>query len=118
MFPIDFFWRAAQRWPNRIAIDTPAGPIHYATLSARVKALAAGLCALDPTLQSRVAICAGNSADHITALLAILACGKVWVPLNPKSTHPEIERIIKVTEPSIVILDAANQDLLKGASGA
>ena len=118
MFPIDFFWRAAQRWPNRIAIDTPAGPIHYATLSARVKALAASLIALDPTLQSRVAICAGNSADHITALLAILACGKVWVPLNPKSTHPEIQRIINVTEPSIVILDAANQDLLKGAPGA
>ena len=118
MFPIDFFWRAAQRWPDRIAIDTPAGPIHYATLAARVKALAAGLSALDPTLQSRVAICAGNSADHITALLAILACGKVWVPLNPKSTHPEIARIINITEPSIVILDAVNQELLKGASGA
>lgn len=118
MFPIDFFWRATQRWPDRIAIDTPAGPIHYATLAARVKSLAAGLSALDPTLQSRVAICAGNSADHITALLAILACGKVWVPLNPKSTHPEIARIINITEPSIVILDAVNQELLKGASGA
>ena len=118
MFPIDFFWRAAQRWPDRIAIDTPNGPIHYLTLANRVKALAAGLTALDPALQSRVAICAGNSADHITALLAILACGKVWVPLNPKSTHPEIQRIINVTEPSIVILDAANQDLLKGAPGS
>ena len=118
MFPIDFFWRAVQHWPDRIAIDTPQGPIHYVTLANRVKALSAGLTALDPTLQSRVAICAGNSADHITALLAILACGKVWVPLNPKSTHPEIQRIIKVTEPSIVILDATNQDLLKGAPGS
>lgn len=118
MFPIDFFWRAAQRWPDRIAIDTPAGPIHYATLAKRVKALSAGLLVLDPTLQSRVAICAGNSADHITALLAILACGKVWVPLNPKSTHPELARIINITEPSIVILDATNQDLIQGAPGA
>jgi fatty-acyl-CoA synthase len=118
MFPIDFFWRAAQRWPERIAIDTPAGPIHYATLAKRVKALSAGLLALDPMLQSRVAICAGNSADHITALLAILACGKVWVPLNPKSTHPELARIINITEPSIVILDATNRDLIQGAPGA
>ena len=118
MYPIDFFWRAAQLWPDRIAIDTPSGPIHYATLAQRVKALAAGLTALDPSLQSRVAICAGNSADHITALLAILACGKVWVPLNPKSTHPEIQRIIHVTEPSIVILDASNEALLKGAPGS
>jgi len=118
MFPIDFFWRAVQRWPDRIAIDTPSGPIHYATLANRVRALATGLAALDPNLQSRVAICAGNSADHITALLAILACGKVWIPLNPKSTHPEIQRIINVTEPTIVILDRANQELLKGAPGA
>lgn len=117
MFPIDFFWRAAQRWPDRTAIDTPNGPIDYTTLARRVKALAAGLNSIDPSLQSRVAICAGNSADHITALLAILACGKVWVPLNPKSTHPEIARIINVTEPSIVILDSANQDLLQGAPG-
>lgn len=118
MFPIDFFWRAVQRWPDRIAIDTPSGPIHYTTLAKRVRALAAGLTALDPSLQSRVAICAGNSADHITALLAILACGKVWIPLNPKSTNPEIQRIINITEPSIVILDKANQNLLEGALGA
>ena len=118
MFPIDFFWRAAQRWPDRIAIDTPQGPIYYATLAKRVKSLAAGLEALDPSLQSRVAICAGNSAYHITALLAILACGKVWVPLNPKSTHPEIQRIINITEPSIIVLDSTNQDLLKGAPGS
>ena len=90
MFPIDFFWRAAQRWPDRTAIDTPNGPIDYTTLARRVKALAAGLNSIDPSLQSRVAICAGNSADHITALLAILACGKVWVPLNPKSTHQKL----------------------------
>ncbi len=117
MFPIDFFWRAAQRWPDRIAIDAPEGAIRYDVLAARVAALAAGLTALDPTPQSRVGICAGNSADHIAALLAVLACGKVWVPLNPKSTRPEIRRIIDATEPSILVLDAACADLLDGAPG-
>jgi len=71
------------RWPDRIAIDTPNGSITYNELARKVKALAGGLIALDPQLQSRVAICAGNSADHIIALLAILACGKSWVPLVP-----------------------------------
>ena len=47
-----------------------------------------------------------------------MACGKVWVPLNPKSTHPEIQRIINITEPSIIVLDSTNQDLLKGAPGS
>lgn len=117
MFPIDFFWRAAKHWPERIAIDAPDGAIHYADLAKQVSALAAGLAALDPNPQSRIAICASNSADHIAALLAVLACGKVWVPLNPKSTHPEIQRIIHATEPSIIILDAAFAHLLKGAPG-
>ena len=117
MFPIDFFWRAAQRWPDRTAIDTPTGTITYSALATQVKALAAGLSNLDPNLQSRVAICSGNSADHIVALLAILASGKIWIPLNPKSTHPEIQRIIHATEPSIIIYDAANADLIKGAPG-
>lgn len=117
MFPIDFFWRAAERWPDRSAIDTPEGTIRYDLLAAQVAALAAGLVALDPTPQSRVAICAHNSAQHITALLAVLACGKVWVPLNPKSTPPEIRRIVDATEPSIVVIDSACTELLADAPG-
>ena len=115
MFPIDFLWRASLRWPNRIAIDTPTGQISYHELASKVKALAAGLIALDPSLQSRVAICSGNNADHIVALLAILASGKVWVPLNPKSTRPEIRRIIDITEPSLIVYDEACADLLVDA---
>ncbi|MCU4118309.1 class I adenylate-forming enzyme family protein [Variovorax sp. N23] len=117
MYPIDFFWRAAERWPERIAIDAPEGTTRYDTLAARVAALAAALVAIDPTPQSRVGICAKNSAEHITALLAVLACGKVWVPLNPKSTRPEIRRIVDATEPSILVLDGDCAGLLDGAPG-
>jgi len=115
MFPIDFFWRAAARWPERTAIDTPEGQTSYATLAAEVAALAAALQALDATPQSRVGICAQNSREHLLALLAIAACGKVWVPLNPKSTASEIKRILDVTEPSILLADAASAGLLTGA---
>ena len=118
MYPIDFFWRAAQRWPDRTAIDAPEGPIRFDALAAQVRALAAALTAIDPTPQSRVGICAHNSAGHIAMLLAVLACGKVWVPLNPKSTRPEIRRIIDATEPSILVQDAGSADLLDGAPGA
>lgn len=117
MFPIDFFWRAAERWPERTAIDAPEGEIHYDLLARHVAALAAALVEIDPEPQSRVAICARNSAEHITALLAVLACGKVWVPLNPKSTRPEIRRIVDATEPSIIVADADCTDLLEGAQG-
>ena len=108
MFPIDFFWRAAQRWPDRIAIDAPEGAIRYDALAARVAALAAGFIVIDPTPQSRVGICAGNSADHIAALLAVLACGKVWVPLNPKSTRPEIRDAVGVCAPALAPIISAS----------
>lgn len=118
MFPIDFFWRAAQRWPDHIAIDAPEGTIRYDALATQVAALAAALIAIDPAPQSRVAICVSNSAEHIAMLLAVLACGKVWVPLNPKSTRPEIRRIIDATESSILVMDTASTGLLEGAPGA
>jgi len=117
MYPIDFFWRAARRWPERIAIDAPDERIPYAELARRVRALAAALQAADPQEQSRVALCAHNSADHIVALLAVLASGKTWVPLNPKSTAPEIRRIVDATEPSILVLDEAGAVLLGDAPG-
>lgn len=117
MYPIDFFWRAARRWPERIAIDAPDERIAYAELARRVRALAAALQAADPQEQSRVAICAHNSAAHIVALLAVLASGKTWVPLNPKSTAPEIRRIVDATEPSVLVLDEAGTALLGDAPG-
>lgn len=117
MFPIDFFWRAADRWPDRVAIDAPDGAITYRALASQVAALAQAFGAIDPQPQGRVGICAINSADHIVALLATLACGKVWVPLNPKSTRHEIRRIVDATEPAILVLDPACADLLDAAPG-
>lgn len=117
-FPIDFFWRAAERWPARIAIDAPAESVRYDQLAAQVGALAAAFTAIDPAPQSRVGICAGNSAAHIAALLAAMACGKTWVPLNPKSTLGETRRIIDATAPTILIADEAGAALLGDAPGS
>ena len=115
MYPIDFFFRAAEQYPDRIALDGPEGRITYARLAADTRALAAALQDLDPTPQTRVAICAGNSARHILALLAVLASGKVWVPLNYRSTEREIGRILDATEPSIVIVDGVGAPLVPSA---
>ncbi len=112
MYPIDFFFRAAQRHPERIALSGPQGSLCYAELAAQVRALAAALQALDPEPQSRVALCAGNTAEHILALLAVLASGKIWVPLNYRSTEREIGRILDATQPSIIIGDESGLPLL------
>ena len=40
MYPIDFFFRAAEQYPDRIALDGPEGRITYARLAADTRALA------------------------------------------------------------------------------
>lgn len=112
MYPIDFFFRAAELYPDRVALDGPEGQVTYARLAADTRALAAALQDLDPEPQTRVAICAGNSARHILALLAVLASGKVWVPLNYRSTEREIGRILDATAPSIVMVDGVGAPLV------
>ena len=110
MMPIDNFFRSAARWPDRIAVEISNGAnqrsISYAELAASVNALAAGLQTIDPAPQSRVGICAYNSFEHLLGWLAAYAAGKVWVPLNPRNGRDELDRIIDLTTPSIIIFDA------------
>jgi acyl-CoA synthetase (AMP-forming)/AMP-acid ligase II len=107
--PIDFLYASARRVPDKIAVEAPGAKLTYRQLVERVDALAAGLQGIDPMLQSRVGICANNTLDHLLALLATLAAGKVWVPLNPREVRAELDAKVAVTRPSVVI---AGEDCL------
>jgi fatty-acyl-CoA synthase len=106
MRPIDFFWRAAATFPENVALEAPHERVTYRDLAARVASLASALQAIDPQPQSRVGLCAGNTVEHVVSLLAVLAAGKVWIPLNPRSAAPELDRLIAFTKPSIVMATA------------
>jgi fatty-acyl-CoA synthase len=116
VYPIDFFFRASKLYPERIALQSTALTLTYRELASKVNALASALQAIDPQPQTRVAICAANTVHHATAILAVLAAGKVWVPLNARSTASEIKRITDTIEPSIVISDAKGAELLEPSS--
>ena len=73
----------------------------------QVNALAVALQAIDPAPQSRVGICAYNNVQHLLGWLATYAAGKTWVPLNPRNGRDELDRIIDVTQPSVIIFDGA-----------
>ena len=82
----------------------------HAELVATVDALAAALQSIDPVPGSRVGICARNTIEHLLALLATYAAGKVWVPLNPTNGRADLDRMIAATRPSIVVADASALD--------
>jgi fatty-acyl-CoA synthase len=115
MLPIDFFLRASLVHPQRVAVASPEGQITYAQLRAKVDALAVALQRTDPQPGSIVGLCAQNSPGYIVAMLAIMAAGKVWMPLNYRSTAGETQRIIDATSPSILIADDTGAALTQGA---
>jgi len=110
MFPIDLLHRGAVLAPDGIALEDDHVRIRHAELTGRVEALAAALQNLDPAAGSRVGICAYNTVDHVIALLATLAAGKVWVPLNPREPAGEVGAKIAAARPSILIAGAACRD--------
>ncbi|CAG9167392.1 3-[(3aS,4S,7aS)-7a-methyl-1, 5-dioxo-octahydro-1H-inden-4-yl]propanoyl:CoA ligase [Cupriavidus laharis] len=116
MYPIDFLWRAARRHQDRAAIISPTGNLTFGELAAVVLRRAAALTAIDPEPRSRVCVGAANSVDHLVAILAILAAGKVWVPLNPRNGDPELRRIVEFAEPSLVLADHDMAARLAGIS--
>ena len=96
------------RNPRAVAIaGAGGGDITYSELGAVVAALAAAFQDLDPSPGSRVGICAGNTIDHLLALLATYAAGKVWVPLNPRNARAELDAMIASTRPTIIVAEAS-----------
>jgi acyl-CoA synthetase (AMP-forming)/AMP-acid ligase II len=124
--PIDFLYRGLARDPRAIAVEWPGGQCTFADLVAEVESVAAAFQEIDPTPGSRVGTCAWNTPEHLTALLATYAAGKVWVPLNPRNGRTELGGMVAATKPSIVVvddsclekIDAADATVVIGRKGA
>ena len=82
----------------------------FDALVSSVEAVAAALQRLDPTPGSHVGICAKNTREHLLALLATFAAGKVWIPLNPRNGRAELDAMIAVARPAVMIADESCLD--------
>jgi acyl-CoA synthetase (AMP-forming)/AMP-acid ligase II len=98
------------RNPSAVAVAGPGAPIAYRELVAQVDALAAALQSIDERPGSRVGICARNTPEHLLALLATYAAGKTWVPLNPRNGRAELDAMIGVAQPTLIIANQACLD--------
>lgn len=105
MQPIDWLYRSACICPDALAVEAPGVALGYAELVARVDALAAALQRIDPAAQSRIGVCGYNTLEHLLSILAIMAAGKVWVPLNPLDSKSELERKLALSHPGLIIAD-------------
>lgn len=107
---IRHLYRGLERSPNATAIAGPGAPLTYRELMSAVEALGAALQAIEPAVGSRVGICARNTVEHLLALLATYAAGKVWVPLNPTNSRADLDRMIAATRPTLIVADESCLD--------
>ncbi len=112
MYPIDFFWRSVRAFPSRPAVIYPGGTLTFTELAQRVVRRAAALRQQDPERGTHVAVGAANTIDHLVTILATLAAGKVWIPLNPRNGDSELHRMIEFVSPALVVADRSMQERL------
>lgn len=105
MLPIDHLFRAAARWPDRIAVDAPGESLSYRVLAERVAALAAAFQARDPDPEGRIGICAHNTLTNLIAMLAVQAAGRCWIALNPRNGREELDGFVDLARPALIVAD-------------
>jgi amino acid adenylation domain-containing protein len=77
------FGAQAARSPQAVAVQAADGELTYAALHARVAGVVARLAALGVRAGDRVGICVERTLDLPVAVLAVMASGAAYVPLDP-----------------------------------
>jgi amino acid adenylation domain-containing protein len=95
MTVIEFIRQATARAPNAVALRTAHGCVSYAALMQRVDGLARALCERGIGPNCRVAVLLDRSPELIVALLATLATGAAYVPLDPELPAVRLAAILR-----------------------
>jgi len=86
-FP-ELFARQAALSPNAVAVVSDGRQLTYSELAKRVRRASRRLAARGVGPEKVVALMAGRGIDYLTALLAILEAGGVYLPVDPQ--HPPL----------------------------
>jgi acyl-CoA synthetase (AMP-forming)/AMP-acid ligase II len=92
--------------PSKTAlVDTIQGRrLSFAELDEQVRRTANGLLALGAQRGDRVAVLAGNTAEHMIVFLACARAGLVNQSMNWRLAPAELQRIVVDSEPAVVIV--------------
>lgn len=110
------FRGTAQANPVQEALVFEGRRLDYATLDAEVDAHARGLVAAGIVKGDRVALFAGNHADCLIALLAIVRSGAICVPIGIRQQKAELAFILNQCGARMLLFDAASASRIPDAA--
>ncbi len=99
----DLVFAAAQEHPSATAIVSGAKRLSYRDLVLRSKQIALALTEHGVSSGDRVAVFLEREPDGIAALLAVIAIGAVWVPLDPEYPDERLAYILRDAEVALVL---------------
>jgi amino acid adenylation domain-containing protein len=99
---------AAAAYPAAPALVWDGGQIAYRDLAARVGRLARALreaSSAPPGGEELVAVCAPRSPRQVACVAAVLAAGKVYLPLDPELPPERLRQLLADARPALVVTD-------------
>lgn len=110
---------AAAEDPDRVALVEPGRrSMTWAELEDEVARLATGLGVAGVVGGQRVLLALGNRLELVTAYLGVLRAQAVAVPVNPRSTADELERMLEDSGARVALADADTADAVRDAASA
>jgi acyl-CoA ligase (AMP-forming) (exosortase A-associated) len=104
--------RAAQCWPDALALTLGDASWTHAQLQARIAHWASALAALGLQAGARVAVYLNKQLDTVAVSHAITRAGGVLVPVNPLLKSAQVRHILVDAQVSILVTQAARLTLL------
>ncbi|WP_229054733.1 class I adenylate-forming enzyme family protein [Aeromicrobium sp. Leaf350] len=92
--------------------------VTWSELDAAATAVSRGLSARGLRAGHRVGLVMANRIDLVIAYFAVLRGGMVAVPINPRSTPREVERMLADSGARVVLADGTAVDAVRAAAGA
>jgi amino acid adenylation domain-containing protein len=102
-----FALRAERMSPSAVAVRSDAGSLTWGELAALVRTRAGNLRALGAGPEQLVAVCLERSTDLVATLLAVLASGAAYLPLDPRDPEERRTQILQDARPLLLLTGRA-----------
>jgi natural product biosynthesis luciferase-like monooxygenase protein len=108
--------RQAEATPDAIALVAGSTQWTYAELQQRVEAAAARLREAGISREARVGVSVERSAEMVVALLAVMAAGGTYVPIDPAHPADRVARIVADASLAAIVVSRRTRDRVVGGA--
>jgi amino acid adenylation domain-containing protein len=111
------FERQVAAYPEHIAVKTPRHVWTYRQLDAEAATIAGKIEALAGGADTRVGLLFESGAPLMAAIFGTLKAGQTYVPLDPSNPRDRLAYMLKHSQASVLLTDAAHLALARELAG-